>query len=215
MGGKSLTAHYAGEGWGTLLVVSTWYSKDEQQWKLLPSGNNHYAIVSKTANKCLDLTSKKSHYLIPSEWTGTDNQRWEFYIPTGEQCEMVEVHITSIYIAKADNFGSFGEPGDHAEWRLKVDANDRSWHWDNDYVKDGMTVEVDWSHYVLLNDDTSTIRISVSGKELDQSSTDDQLPVAMNTHTANGNWGIGQTRDLVGKSSNFHYTISYSIRCVK
>ncbi|MGD9345310.1 MAG: RICIN domain-containing protein, partial [Candidatus Aminicenantes bacterium] len=213
-GGRSLTVHDVSDELGIRIVVSGWNNSDNQIWKLAPIGDGYYAIISKLDDTCLDVESKTGPCFKPSNWLNKDSQRWKFKIPIGEVCEEVSVLIESIYIAKADDFGTFGEAGEHAEWKLTISINGFGQVWRDEYVKDGMTVDLDWNWVVFELTEASSIQITADGIETD-SIGDDQLPAAVITHNSSDNWGIGPTRQLVGKNKDFHYVVNYSIRCTK
>jgi len=213
-GGHSLTNSTAEKDQKFPAVVSEWTQADNQLWRLAQVGDGYFAILSKADDRCLDIESKKENYLEPTAWIYKDSQLWKFAIPKGEDCEQVSIEIVSFYIAKADDFGTFGEPGDSAEWELSILINGGGQVWSSDNVRDDMMVDHDWWSTIVSLNDVPSIQIAAAGIEKD-SIGDDQLPAAHVLHTAADNWGIGPPRELVGKNKDFHYVITYLIRCIK
>ncbi|MFC2165053.1 RICIN domain-containing protein [Acidobacteriota bacterium] len=205
---------------GALVVLTKpdAYSTEEEHWGVIPVGEDDYRIVSRVSGKWMEVkgASKKEKAPIQQgDWQEGNHQLWKLKIATPEPCQHIHFEVKSIHVLKADDFGTFGEPGAYAEWSLHIAVNEGLGHnWRSEYVKDGTYVEPDWKWGILEpKDETFTVTIRAWGRESDSSSGDDQLPAASVTHTKADNWGIGKVGQLVGKNKDFHYIIEYTISC--
>lgn len=59
------------------LKQATFSGSDNQQWAIIPAGNNQYKIISKVNGKCIELT-QGGHLAVNSDYTGQPSQQWRF-----------------------------------------------------------------------------------------------------------------------------------------
>lgn len=135
----------------------------------------------------------------------------------------VNVRFHKIHVHKSENYdrgllGLEGEPGESAEWRLKFTVSDASQDekasrsWERDGVRDNTEYPLNFDFEVALPADG--LRITIFGKELDDSSGNDWLPRIERTHSPEPGWKTGQR--YKGSSavhhSNFSYEVEYTIK---
>jgi hypothetical protein len=133
-------------------------------------------------------------------------------------CKQANVTIQKVSVQKSESyspggFGIGGEPGSSAEWQLLFSVAGQSALIRFDNVRDGSVLTVNRSFLVDLGA-LESLRIEVSGVEIDDSSANDPLPTATTIITPAANWADGQTFDVAAPSSeDFAYSFTCSIRC--
>ena len=132
--------------------------------------------------------------------------------PSSAFCGSALVRIDSISVGVS---GAEDDPGAAAEWFLTIVANGQSRTWINKDVRDNRDYSIGFDFVVPLVNTSSTIRVSSSGYEEDDTSPNDDLPAAEQTHGSFDNWGIGGSRQLSGSNSEFTYTINYTVTCLQ
>lgn len=130
--------------------------------------------------------------------------------PSTPFCAATLVRIDSVSVGVS---GAGPDPGPDAEWLLTIVVNGQSRTWSQD-VRDNQNYSIGFDFIVSLANASSTIRVSSSGQEDDDSSANDNLPSAEQTHGSFDNWGIGGTRQLSASNSDFSYTINYTVTCL-
>lgn len=132
--------------------------------------------------------------------------------PPSTFCASALVRIDSINVGVS---GADPDPGAAAEWFLTIVVNGLSRTWVNEDTRDNRSYSIGFDFAVSLVNASSTIRVSSSGHEEDDSSQNDDLPAAEQTHGSFDNWGIGGSRQLSGANSEFTYTINYTVTCLQ
>jgi hypothetical protein len=132
--------------------------------------------------------------------------------PPAAICASALVRIDSINVGVS---GVEDDPGAAAEWYLTIVVNDQSRTWENEDVRDNRNYLIGFDFNVPLTNASSTIKVSSSGYEHDDTSAHDDLPTAEQTHGSSDNWGIGGSRQLSGSNSEFSYTINYTVTCLR
>lgn len=127
-------------------------------------------------------------------------------------CASALVRIDSINVGVS---GAEDDPGAAAEWFLTIVVNGQSRTWVNEDTRDNRNYSIGFDFVVALVNTSSTIRVSSSGYEEDDTSANDDLPAAEQTHGSFDNWGIGGSRQLSGSNSEFSYTINYTVTCLQ
>jgi hypothetical protein len=120
--------------------------------------------------------------------------------------------VDSISIGES---GAGPDPGANAEWYLTIVVNGTSRTWITQNARDNQNYSIGFDLAVSLTNTSSTIRVSSSGYEDDNTSANDDLPTAEQTHGSFDNWGIGGTRQLAGSNADFSYTINYTVTCLQ
>ena len=59
------------------LRQATFSGRDNQQWAIIPTGNNHYKIISRINGKCIEL-AKDGHLAVNKDYVGQPSQQWKF-----------------------------------------------------------------------------------------------------------------------------------------
>lgn len=59
------------------LKQATFSGRDNQQWAIIPAGNDHYKIISKVNGKCIEL-AQDGHLAVNNDYTGQSSQQWKF-----------------------------------------------------------------------------------------------------------------------------------------
>jgi hypothetical protein len=137
-------------------------------------------------------------------------------------CNQALVTIQKVIVHKSESYGSVlgtgigGEPGNSAEWNLKFTVAGQSATQRFDGVRDGGVLSVNRPFIVDLNAVQESLRVEVSGVEIDDSSANDTLPTATYIITPKTNWTEGQTFSASAPSSDdFDYEFVFDIRCAE
>ena len=122
------------------------------------------------------------------------------------------VTIQSVIVHKSDSYGIFGEPGNSAEWDLRFTVAGQSASLRHDGTRDESVIPVNRPFLVELSN-IESLHVEVSGVEIDDSSSNDSLPLATLTITPATNWHEGQTfRFSAAGHEDFAYEVVLDIR---
>jgi|GEM_PF-1978099 len=128
-------------------------------------------------------------------------------------CKQAQVTIQKVVVQKSESYGVFGEPGNSAEWELHFSVAGQSAVIRFDNVRDGSVLIVNRS-FLVDTGPLESLRVEVSGVEIDDTSANDPLPTATKIITPASNWAEGQTFDVSAPSSeDFAYSFTFDIRC--
>ena len=122
------------------------------------------------------------------------------------------VTIQKILVRKAETFGATGEPGASAEWDCRFTVAGQHYRQRFDDVRDGSVVTVNKPFLVELGA-LESLRVEMTGYEIDDSSMNDSFPPMEHIITPATNWWDGQTFTVdAGSHPDFAYSVVFDIR---
>jgi len=135
-------------------------------------------------------------------------------------CRRARVTILQVRVIKSESYGSIlgtgigGEPGASAEWDLVFTAGGEQYRQRFNGVRDNSVLQINHPFIVDLNSlGEDRLSVSVTGVEVDDSSANDPLPLALYEVIPRDNWTNGQTFTKPGSNDNFSYVLSFRIEC--